>query len=79
MKRLRNSDYVLLAYIEQHIIEHQRPPTIAEMAAHMGYRCNSPAQNALSKLREHGLIDVTEGRSRSVAIKGKALKWVDVA
>lgn len=57
----------ILAFIKRCIIEEQAPPTVHEIAQHMGYRSDNAAYQHLNALQRKGAIRL-EGRSRGITL-----------
>ena len=57
----------VLEFIRQSIIERQMPPTVHEIAMHMGYRSDNAAYQHLNALERKGAIQL-KGHSRGISL-----------
>ncbi|HEY3487670.1 MAG TPA: transcriptional repressor LexA [Gammaproteobacteria bacterium] len=65
MENLTPSQTDILAFIRQSITETRRPPTMREIAQHMGYRSDNSAYQHLVALQRKGVLEL-DGRSRGI-------------
>lgn len=73
MKELTGRQRQLLEFIEEHIHIHGFPPSIREMADHMGIRSTNGVNDHLKALRKKGYIQKGAGlKSRAISLVGRA-------
>jgi repressor LexA len=65
MENLTETQAAVLAYIRQSIAETSRPPTMREIAQHMGCRSDNSAYQYLKALERKGVLEL-DGRSRGI-------------
>jgi repressor LexA len=65
MEELTEIQQAVLAYIRQTIAESSRPPTMREIAEHMGCRSDNSAYQYLKALERKGVLQL-DGRSRGI-------------
>ncbi|GIX21841.1 MAG: LexA repressor [Gammaproteobacteria bacterium] len=58
----------VLEFVKRSMLERQRPPTVHEIAEHMGYRSDNAAYQHLKALERKGVL-VLSGRSRGIELK----------
>src|SRR5687767_8050334 len=67
MDNLTETQAAVLAYIQQTIEETNRPPTMHEIARHMGCRSDNSAYQYLKALQRKGAL-MLDGRSRGITL-----------
>jgi len=67
MKELTAIQRSILDYIRESLQERQMPPTMREIAEHMGYRSDNAAYQHLSALKRKGYIELG-GHSRGITL-----------
>jgi repressor LexA len=67
MDELTETQAAVVAYIKQSIMEHNRPPTMREIARHMGCRSDNSAYQYLKILERKGVLQL-DGRSRGITL-----------
>jgi repressor LexA len=67
MDSLTETQAAVLAYIQQTIMETNRPPTMHEIARHMGCRSDNSAYQYLKALQRKGAL-MLDGRSRGITL-----------
>jgi repressor LexA len=73
MKELTGRQQQLLEFIEEHLRIHGFPPSIREMADHMGIRSTNGVNDHLKALRNEGYIARGEGlKSRAISLLARA-------
>lgn len=73
MKELTDRQRQLLEFIEDHVRIHGFPPSIREMADHMGIRSTNGVNDHLKALKKKGYIARGEGlKSRAISLLGRA-------
>ncbi len=69
MRELTDRQRALLEFIERHVQEHGYPPSIREMADHMGIRSTNGVNDHLKALERKGLIARDAGpKSRAITV-----------
>ena len=69
MKEPTSIQKTILEFIKQSLAERQMPPTVHEIAEHMGYRSDNAAYQHLSALERKGFLRL-KGHSRGIALLG---------
>src|SRR5687767_7742723 len=67
MDELTETQATVLAYIQETIAETNRPPTMHEIALHMGCRSDNSAYQYLKALQRKGAL-MLDGRSRGITL-----------
>jgi SOS-response transcriptional repressor LexA len=66
----------LLAFLDDYLRANQIAPTLADMAAHLGYSSTYGIQKHLTRLAEQGLVAQTVGGRRTVHLTEEGRKQV---
>jgi len=72
MKGLTARQQQILALIREHLAQHGRPPTRAEIATTLGFRSVTAAENHLKALARKGHITLSPGASRNIRLSEAA-------
>jgi repressor LexA len=67
MDELTEIQSAVLEYIRHSIAEHNRPPTMREIARHMGCRSDNSAYQYLKALERKGMLQL-DGRARGITL-----------
>ncbi|MBN2495404.1 MAG: transcriptional repressor LexA [Deltaproteobacteria bacterium] len=72
MRELTRRQSELLEFIEDHLHAHGYPPSIREMAEHMGIRSTNGVNDHLKALERKGYVEREHGlKSRAIALRGR--------
>lgn len=76
MQKLTPKQQALCEFVRSYSQERGYPPTIREIGAHLGLRSPSTVSFHLKKLREAGVLNLEEGKTRSITLAEDALPQV---
>lgn len=69
MQKLTTRQQQILAFIREHLLQQQRPPTQAEIMAHMGFASRTAVRDHLNALEKKGVLRLSGGTSRGIVLE----------